>query len=166
MAEKDQISKEQFTHDGLMDFRGFYSFAHRWLREEEYGVSEDKYSEKVSGNSKDITAEWKAVRKLSDYFKIEVKIEIRVWGLTDVEVTIDGQKKKMNKGRMEVKITGVLVKDWDSKWETSTFSRFMRDVYNKYIIPARVDAMEDKVRGEMIRLKEEIKGFLELTGKR
>ena len=60
MAEKEQVLKEKLEHSGLWDFKGFYSFAHSWLKEEDYDVEEGKYSEKVSGNSRDINFEWKA----------------------------------------------------------------------------------------------------------
>ena len=54
--------------------------------------------------------------------------------LTDVEVEIDGKKKKMNKGKAGLEIKGILTRDPDSKWDTSAFYSFIRDIYNKYII--------------------------------
>ncbi len=167
MAEKDRIIKEKVEHFGLFDFKGFYGYAHSWLDDEEgYGVTEEKYSEKVSGNSRDITIEWKATKKLSDYFKIEIKIEFEVKDLTDVEVEIDGKKRKMNKGKVKVEITGNLVKDPESKWDTSPGTRFLRDIYNKYIVPKRIESMEERVESNVKDFKEELKAFLELTGKR
>lgn len=166
MAEKDKVIEEKVDHSGVFDFKSFYSYAHSWFKDEGYGVVEEKYSEKVSGNSRDISIEWMASKKLSDYFKIEIKIEASIDGLTDVEVEIDGQRKKMNKGKIGLKIGGTLIKDPESKWDTSPFYRFLRDVYNKYIIPGRVDSMEGIIKGVVINFKEEIKAFLELSGRR
>ena len=78
MSEKDRIIEEKISHSGIFDFKSFYSYAHSWFKEEKFGVVEEKYSEKVSGNSRDITIEWLATRKLSDYFKIEIKIEFKI----------------------------------------------------------------------------------------
>jgi len=166
MTDKDLILKEKVAHSGLFDFAGFYSFAHSWFREENYGVNEEKYSEKIKGNSKDIVIEWKATKNLSDYFKIEQNITFEIRKLTDVEVEIDGEKKKMNRGEVEVTIKGVLVRDPDSKWESTPWLRFLRDVYNKYIIPSRVESMELKVKGDVQTFKDELKAYLDLTGKR
>ncbi len=166
MAEKDLILKEKVEHSGLLDFSALYSFMHSWLKNEQYGVNEDRYSEKVSGNKRDLRIEWKATKDVSDYFRFEQKIEFEISNLTDVEAEIDGEKKKMNKGKVEIKISGNLVKDKDSKWETSPFNRFMRDLYNKYIIPSRVRAFENELSDDVRRLKEEIKAFLELTARR
>jgi hypothetical protein len=166
MAEKEQLTKEKVEHSGLMDFKALYGFAHSWLEEESYDVEEEKYSEKVSGNSRDINIDWKATKTLSDYFKCEVKVTFEVKELVEVEVEIDGKKKKMNKGKVLITIKGTLVRDPESKWDITPGYRFLRDVYGKYIIPGRVDKIQGIIVGNVIGLKEELKAFLELTGRR
>lgn len=167
MAEKDQVIREQVEHKGIFDFRGLYSFAHSWFQSENYdGVDEEKYSEKLAGSAKNIDIEWKATKRLSDYFKIEQKLKFEIKDLTDVEVEIDGKTKKMNNGSIKIEIKGTLVVDPDSKWETSAFYKFIRDVYSKYVVPARVDSMKMKTSTDVKNLKEEIKAYLDLTGRR
>ena len=166
MAEKDLVIKEKVEHSGLFDFPAFYSYAHSWFIGEQYGVTEEKYSEKLSGNKRDLLIEWKATKKLSDYFKIDIGVKFEIENMTEVEAEIDGDRKKMNKGKASVEIKGLLVKDHESKWETSPFSKFMRDVYNKYIIPVRVSDMNNRVEGDVKKFKEELKAFLELVGRR
>ena len=167
MAEKDLITKEKVEYSGIFSFSGLYGFVHSWLKDQEdYIVGEDKYSEKVSGNSREISVEWSANKRMGDYFKSDIKIEFKVTDLTDVEVEIDGSKKRMNKGKVAVELKGALVKDYSSKWEDKPMNKFLREVYNKYIIPQRVDNMEGKVAGDVKTLKEEIKSYLEISGKR
>ena len=72
----------------------------------------------------------------------------------------------MNEGRISIEITGTLIKDKDSKWDTSPMNRFMRDVYNKFIIPFRIKEIAGELANDVISFKEEIKAFLDLTGKR
>lgn len=166
MAERDMLLKEKVDHTGLFDFKGFYKFAHRWFNDEGYGVVEEKYSEKVSGNARDLVIEWKASKPLSDYFKIEHKIKFTIEKMSDVEVEIDGEQKQMNKGSVEMEIKANLVTDPNSKWDKTPFYRFLRDLYSKYIIPSRVDALENKVKGDAQTFKEELKGYLEIYGRR
>ncbi len=167
MSEKEQVIREKMQHQGIFDFKGFYSFAHDWLKEErKFGVVEEKYNEKVSGNSRDLKIEWLASKILSDYFKIELKIKFEISEMTDVEVEIDSERKKMNKGKVEVEIRGTLVKDPDSKWDKWPVARFMRDVYNKYVIPGRIDDVEIRIKREVINFKDELKAFMELSGRR
>lgn len=165
MTDKDQILKEIVEHSGLFDFAGFYAFSHAWFKEEKYGVNERKYSEKVKGNARDIRIEWTTTKRFSDYFKIEMEIVFEVWGMTDVEAEIDGEKKKMNKGLVRAEIKGILVKDYDSKWDTSPQWRFLREIYNKYLIRSRVENMELKVEKDVQEFKDELKAFLDLIGR-
>jgi hypothetical protein len=73
----------------------------------------------------------------------------------------------MNKGKIAMEIKGVLIKDFKNTWdETKPFYRFLRETYDKYIIPGRVKAMEDKVEIDVRAFKDEVKAFLELSGKR
>src|SRR3989338_1152885 len=140
MAEKDLIIKEKIQHSGIFSFSGLYAFAHAWLKDQEdYSVMEEEYSEKVSGNSRELTIKWTATKKMGDYFKAEIKLEYKVSDLTDVEVETDGQKKRMNKGKVSVEFKGALIKDYSSKWEDKPINKFLREVYNKYIIPQRVE---------------------------
>jgi len=166
MAEKDLVLKEKVEHSGLFAFPGLYSYVHSWLKDENYGINEDKYSEKVSGNKRDLLIEWKASKRLSDYFKIEIAVKYEISEMTEVEAEIDGEKKKMNKGNVSIELKGTLVKDYDGKWETSAFSKFMRDVYNKYVIPSRVFEISNMVEGNVRKLKDQIKAYLELSGRR
>jgi len=165
MTEKKEVLKEKLEHTGIFTFSSMYSFAHGWFKEKDYGVNEDRYIEKIVGDKKEITVEWKIAKKLSDYFKSENKVKFEIKELVDVEVEIDGEKKKMNKGKITIEITGNLINDPDSKWETSPFTRFARDVYHKHVIPARVDHMEIEVQNDMRAFKNEIKIYLDLTGR-
>lgn len=168
MVDKDQIIREKLDHSGIFNFADFYTYAHTWLKDNLYGVNEERYSEKVSpGGARDISFEWKATRDLSDYFRIEFSIKIDVTGLVDVEVEIDGKKKKMNKGKISMDLKCMLLKDPKNTWdETKPIYKFLRETYDKYVIPRRIRAIEDKVEGDGRAFKEELKAFLELTGKR
>ncbi len=166
MAERDLIKKETLEFEGLFDFPGFYGFANNWLKDERYGVDEERYVEGVSGNERKLTIEWKASKKISDFFKIEHKINFMIFNLTDVEVEIDGEKKKMNKGKIETSVKAGLVSDPDSKWDRSPFLRFWREIYSKYIISGRVDAMRYKVQDDAQAFVEELKAYLNASGKR
>jgi hypothetical protein len=166
MVDKDLVAKEKLEHSGLFDFGELYSFAFMWFKDNEYGVNEDKYSEKVKGDAKEVVIEWKAFKKLSDYFKIEHALKFEIKNMTEVEVEIEGKRKKMNKGDLTLEIKATLIKDPDSKWESPPFYRFWRDVYNKFIIPSRVNSMEIKTMEDARKFKDDLKAFLDLSGRR
>ncbi len=166
MSEKELLIKEKVDHTGLFNFAAIYKFAHAWLIEEDHGVIEEEYSEKVEGNKRRLDIKWFATRRLSDYFKSQLKIKFEVTDMTDVEVELEGKKKKMNKGKIKIEIKGTIITDHESKWETSPFARFMRDTYNKYVIPSRIEDIKDYVKDTTRDFKDELKAYLEMSGSR
>jgi glycogen synthase len=166
MVERDNIIKEVVKYGGLGDFKAAYAYARRWLDEEGYTVIEDKYGEKISGNAKDIEISWTASKKLTDYYKSTLKFGWRILGMTDVEVEVDGKRKNMNKFiDLNIEIKGTLEKDYDNKWEPSAFQKFLKDIYQKYVVIERTREKEDEVKNHVQSFKEEMKAFFELSGR-
>jgi hypothetical protein len=168
MPEKEDVFSSKIKYDGLINFSEFYKFCYNWLSEERgfTGLTETAYKEKIKGDSKEIDIEWKGKSKATDYFMFEIKVTFQVIGLKDVEIVKEGAKIKINKGSVETKIKGTLVRDYEGKFETSATKKFMRSVYEKWIIPSRVDEYEGKLVGTCDEFLSQAKAFLDLTGKR
>ncbi len=166
MAEKDKTAETKLKHDGLFDFKELYKFIYTLLTDMQYEVEERSYSEKNSAGGKEIEVHWIGKRKVSDYFKFHIKVDYLILGLNSVEVTKDGVKAKTNKGSLEVKFSAYLEKDYDSKWESSPFLKFMRGIYDKYVIKQRIKDYENKAIADMVELSNQTKAFLALESKR
>jgi hypothetical protein len=167
MAEKDKIFSSKIKYNGIFDFAAFYKFCYDWLKEETgLSVSEGKYAEKLSGDSKSITVEWTGTREMSDYFKFEAKITFNVIGLTTVEITQDGKKIKTNKGSVEIGINGTLVRDPKGKFEKTGFQKFLRGIYEKMVITERIEQMQGKVASDCDEFLSQAKAYLDLEGKK
>ncbi len=164
MAETDTILTQKVKRSGVFDFKDLYQMVYRWYVDEGYDVEEEKYQENVSGDAKDIEIEWGTEKKISDYFKIKMKLTWRIIRMTDVEVDRGGRKEKMNKGNFEIKIRGDLVRDWDSKWDKSWMTKFFRGIYDKYIIWGNRKQYEGKVASDVDDITEQIKAFLTISG--
>src|SRR3989344_5351606 len=157
--EKDLVIREMLEHEGLMDFKGFYNFMYNWLKSEGFTVYEDEYVEKVSGEFKELRIKWKVSKQLSDYFKVEYNIKTEVRRMSDVEVEIEGKKKKMQKALMEMDFKGSLVKDVDSGWEGHSWLRFMREIYDKYVIPKRIFDLKQRIEDDLKELRNQLKRY-------
>ena len=165
MAEKDTIIAGKLKQAGDFDFNGFYEFVYDWLRGEDYDIGEKKYSEKVSGESKNIEIIWECYKKVSDYFKFMIKMDWNITGLKKIEVVKDGKKIKTNSGTIEIKFRAVLIKDYESRWENHPFWKFLRGFYDRYIIRTRVEQYEERLLGEINEYIAEIKGLLAIETK-
>jgi len=167
MSEKEVIYGSKIKNTGPVNFKEFYRFCYDWLTDEtNLIVAEEKYVEKMTGESKNIDISWNAWRKITDYFKFEIKITWRIIGLKDIEVQKDGRKIKLNEGAIEIKVKASLVRDYKGKFEKSAFNKFLRGIYEKWVIPSRVEQFEDKLIGDVDEFLDQAKAYLDLEGQK
>ncbi len=167
MAEKDKIFSSKMKYEGIFSFKDFYRFCYDWLTEEtELDVAETKYKEKLKGDSKDIEIEWKGERKVTDYFKFEIKVEFRILGLKQIEISKGEVRIKTDEGSVEAKVTGTLIRDYEGQFETTSTKKFMRSIYEKWVIPSRIEQFEEKLISDCDEFLSQAKAYLDLEGKR
>jgi len=166
-GEKETIFSSKVKYSGIFPFSDFYKFSYMWLTDEMgLDVIEDKYVEKIKGTSKDIEISWKGSKEVTDYFKYDVGVKIVITGMTDVEVVQDKVKTKMNKGSVEVKISSSLLRDYKGKFERSGFQKFLRSIYEKWVIPSSIGEYSDKLVSASDEFLSQVKAYLDLEGKR
>lgn len=164
MSEKDKVAEGKINHEGIFDYKDVYRFMYTWLTDFDYFVEEKTYTEKAKPEGKEVEIHWIARRKISDYFRFILKIDWNIFGMTTVEVVKDNIKVKANKGRLEIKVTAFLEKDYENRWENTAFVRFLRGMYDRFIIRNRIEDYEDKVAEELDEIVAQTKGFLALEG--
>ena len=167
MPEKDTIFASKIKYTGILPFKDFYNFCYSWLTEEtELELAEEKYKEKITGDAKDIEIEWVGVREVTDYFKFEIKIKFQIFGLIEVEVQEGNAKIKTNKGIVKMNIKGMLVRDYEGKFEKTAGRKFLRSIYEKWVIPSRIKEYEDKLVEDSDEFLTQAKAYLDLEGKK
>ncbi|HTZ41673.1 MAG TPA: hypothetical protein VMC07_00495 [Candidatus Omnitrophota bacterium] len=168
MAEEETVFSSRVRYNGIFSFKDFYEFCYTWLRNDTNltTFSEDKYSEKLAGEAKNIDVEWTGHRDITDYFRIRMKVKFVIKGMTQVKVKKGGAEVDSNKGDIEVQVKGMLVKDYNSKFEMSAFKKFLRAFYEKYIILSVVKEFKGRIVQECDEFLTQAKAFLDLEGKR
>ena len=165
MAEKNTVFKESIKHKGYWNFTDLYGFCFDFLKDEGFSVKEKNYTEKISSFGKEIVIEWDAWKKVTDYFKNHIKVNWRVLVLKDAEVERDGKKESTNKGEVKITIEGMLENDYEDRWESKPFYKFLRGIYEKYIIRTTIDEYEDRLIDVTVKFVAELKSFLQLSGR-
>ena len=167
MVEKDTIFSSTIKYTGVFHFKDFYKFCHEWLTEEtDLDIMEDKYEEEIQGDKKKIDIVWKGELKLTDYFRFDTKITFEILRLTEVEVMQEGVKVRTNQGSIKINMKGILVRDYDGKFDTTAFKKFLRGIYEKWVITSRVEQMEDKIAKGCDDFLIQAKAYLDLEGKK
>ena len=166
MAIEEEVYKQVLKHKGIWNFSELYTFCFNYLKDNNYIVSEDEYTEKASDFGKEIQIKWKAKKKVTDYFHYVIEVKWHILGLNSVEAEKDGKKIKSNKGDLKMTVSATLIRDPEGKWEGTSFWQMMRGVYDKFIIKATADDYEDALADKADGLIEDVKAFLVLEGKK
>jgi len=165
--EKDTIFSSSISYNGIFKFSEFYLFCYQWLTEETgLDISEDTYKETIKGSAKDVKVEWTGTKKITDYFKFEVKVVFEIVSMSEVEIQKAGEKIKTNKGKIKIKAKGNLVKDYEGKFEKDALRKFLRSIYEKWIITSRIRQFEEKLFEECDEFMNQTKAFLALEGEK
>lgn len=166
MSEKETIFSSSVKWKGIANFKSLYKFCYDWLIEEtglDY-ITEKKYNEKLSGNKKELIIEWEGPKKLTDYFRLIVKVKFEISDLENVELNEGGKKISTNQGTFKIIVKGILERDYQGKFERDAFRKFLRSVYEKWVITSRVDQFEGKVFGDCDEFLSQTKAFLSMEG--
>lgn len=162
MAQKSEIFKSKVTQVGYWNYNDVYAMLYTWLKDKSYTVKEKTYKEKLTGAGKEIIIDWEADKKITDYFKFSLSLKWHILTMKDAEVEIDGKKEKTNKGELEIEIKAEIIKDYESKWEDKPIHKFMRALYENYVIRTTVDEYEDRLVDDAVNLVSDLKAFLRI----
>ena len=167
MPEKETVFSSKIKSTGIFSFKDFYKFCYDWLKDETgLTVKENKYTEKIEGVAKKIEVEWEGEKKLTDFFRFDTKVKFKVDNLKEIEVPQGGAKVKTNQGAVEIEIKGILVRDYEGKFETTAFKKFMRSVYEKWVIPSSLEEYRTMIAEDCDKFLNQAKAYLDLEGKK
>lgn len=168
MAEEETVFSSTIKHVGIFSFADFYKFCYEWVKEETRmdPLIEKKYEEKLKGDEKEIIVEWEGEKELTDYFRFDTKIKFEIKALKNIEIEQSGKKIKTNDGSVKLNIKGILVRDYKGKFEMRAFNKFLRSIYEKWVIPARIEEYEGKIAESCDEFLGQAKSYLDLEGKR
>jgi len=85
--------------------------------------------------------------------------------MTDAEIEQDGKKVKTNKGEVKITVKATLEKDYENRWEDRPLWKFLRSVYEKYIIRVVREKYEDDLEDKAKEYISNIKAFLQIPGR-
>ena len=129
-----------------------------------YDINEKSYKENIGpGGAKEIEIQWIAMRKISDYFRFRIRMVARFTQMVTVEIQREGVNVKRDKADMEIKFWCWLERDYENKWEQNPVTKFLRGVYDKYIVRSRIDFYEGKLVGEVNDFIDQMKSYLALS---
>jgi len=129
----------KIRYKGVFDFEGVYKYVHDWIVRYGYRFHEKNYKDKLdTALGSETEVEIWGEKEVTEYYRHKIAVSFHTWETKDVMVTENGKQVKRSRGRIEIKINGSLVTDWQGKYKGSSvkkyMEKFMNDVVLKYDI--------------------------------
>ena len=163
MAEKRIVYQDKYvSFEGLFDLKELFRMIVRWFNERGYDMFENKNFEEIYEDGKKILFEMIPYKKISDYYRIEIKLLAVFENLKEVEVELNGVKRRLLKGKGDFIFDAILVTDYENRWEGRPYYFFYRALVDKFVYKSYTDRYERELLREAKDLQEEIKGYLNM----
>ncbi len=163
MAERRLVVDHlRVKYEGLFDMFELYKLIDSWLRDKAFDKRELRNMEIVKPDGKYVELVLMPWKKISDYARHVMRIEIRAHRLKEVVVERDGRQVKMNQGKIDIIMDGYLDMDYEDRWEQKPFYFFMRTLFDKYIYRTYSTQFEELLVENVSQLHTIIKSFLNL----
>lgn len=164
MSEKRPvIENEQIVFEGLFNLKDLYRLFNEWISDKGYAPVEKRVHESVTRTGKHVELELEPFKKFTDYAKSVIRIHLTGHNLTDAEVTIDGKKKKLQKGKLIITFDSWLETDYAHRWETKPVFLVLRTIFEKYVYTPFLSGFAKGVRDDTYHLRDQITSYLGLT---
>ena len=130
-------------YKGIFDMQDLYETIADFFRHKKFKFYETQQRlRKLSPFGSEILYQFRATRKVEEYYEWVVSMNIETFDMHDIEVVMkDGAKKKMSKGRIWVQLYGNVDMDYEKAWEKSAFLAQLKGFYNKYIIKKKIEGV-------------------------
>lgn len=159
MPERDYVGDVlQVSYTGIFDFDGLYKMLAQWFKIRGYGFRESDYKEFKEGGVKKLQVKWAARRKATDYVLYVMEITLQLDNIADVLV----KNRKRMSGHLSITVAGYIEKDYEETFSRTSFLKFLREVYDKFVAGSRLQEMQNELLKDLQTFRNDIKTFLNL----
>ncbi len=154
-------------YKGIFDIQDLYESIADFFRQKKFKFHERFHRTRRGGPfGAEQLYMFEAERKVEDYYKWVVTVNVETFDMRDVEVVLkDGTKKKMSKGRVWIQLYGNCITDYEKLWEKNAFVAQLKSFYNKYIVRKRLEGVwwDELYYKIVLRLHALVKERLKMT---
>ncbi|MFW5977551.1 MAG: hypothetical protein ACOCQQ_03500 [Candidatus Nanoarchaeia archaeon] len=159
---KTILWKKAISYEGYVSVQGIYRVARDWLKEHRFDPYEEKHTEQVFKDGKEIVIEMKGEKDLSDYAQIKWKSKFTYGKLQEKTVEKDGKKIRMHEGKVKIVTDVFLATDHQDSLENNAFMFFMRTVLDRFVFKSYIKKAEHRVRRDYLEYQNHLKSYLNM----
>ncbi len=139
------LDRRIIKYKGIYDYSGLYRVVQSWLKKKGFEFHETKYKEKPFHIGPETEVSWQCEKRVTGTLKLYVNIFFHAYDAVKTEVMVNGHKKQMINGRIQIDIWGKVVFDYAEQFEESSWGKriekflttmlLRKEILFKYIDP-------------------------------
>jgi len=102
------------------------------------------------------------IKKISDYAKYVIEIELIINNVTEVVVKRQEKSETLNQGSISVGLTGYYITDYENRWQNKPIYVFFRTLVDKFLFKTPLSEEKLALVDEVKHLQSQIEGYLNL----
>ena len=127
-----RLPKLTLRYNGIFDWDGLYAAIVDWGKMYGYKWTEKAFKHKVpSSEGAEEEIEWVLETKATEYIKYRIELNVHTWDMIDVDIEVNGNKRKLTNTRLYIIFEPIIEYDWQLRFEGSPFLRKLGQLYNK-----------------------------------
>lgn len=174
MSVKIPGVKTRVKFFGMFDFKELYRDVRDkltdigYLKDDDYKYVEKYYSEKESSDpreAKTIWLWWRSKKREQDspYYEQHINMDFHLRYLKDMEIMVGNEKKRVQKGEIEVLFDSYLLLDPEDKWEKHWFLKTVHPLFYRRIWRKRREDRKNSTITDCMKIQAMIKEFFEIS---
>ena len=153
----------KLDYEGPFSAAELYKLIDEWLRERAYDKVEKASTEYVRPEGKYVELWLEPDKIVNDYVKYMIRLRLTMSALKEIEFErAPGRRERINSGKLSLVFDGILVTDWQAKWERRPFLFFLRVAADKFLYKMYTGRYEAAIKKDVADLHLAIKTFLNL----
>jgi hypothetical protein len=156
------VDEESMDYEGLFDLTELYSIIDDFLKLKGYDKFEPLNEEIISPSGKDIHIIIRPMKWHTDYIRKNLKVEIQMSKVKEVETEIDKVKVKLHQGKIKMLFSCYLETDWEGRWEQKPIYYFIRTMFDKFVYRKHTQDFEREIVSDLNELKDKLGAYLNL----
>jgi hypothetical protein len=156
----------KIRYKGLFDWAGIYKLVYNWIVNRQFRFHEKRYKDKLDtplGNELEVDV-W-GEKEVTEYYKYRMDVAYHLWESREIPVVINGKQTKLWQGRIEIKISGKVITDWQGHYKSgeNTVHKWMEMFLNKVVLKNEIEMKHiDPFDKDLHRLEAELKKLLKI----
>jgi hypothetical protein len=163
MVEKQLVVDHlKFSYEGLFNTAELYNLIMSFFYEKGWDWKEKLNQEIITPNGKQMKIILQPWKSSSDFYKIEMKINIVMTDVKEVEVEVDGKNLRLNQGLIRMTFDGAVLSDRHGRWtlKEKPLYWFILILSQKYFFKNHFKKFETWIKSDIDDLLNKIKTFL------